>query len=59
MSFSYPSAEVIAVNNRNACVAASTLCLVTLREALARVRTVWGSNFNALVSGFAQCLHGF
>ena len=59
MSFSYPSAEVIAVNNRSACVAACTLSSVTLREALASVRTVWGINFNALVSGFAQSLHSF
>lgn len=59
MSFSYPSAEVIAVNNCNACVAICMPSSVTTREAPARIRTVWGSNLNAFVSGLAQRLHSF
>ena len=59
MSFSYPSAEVIEVNNCSARVAIRMPSSVTIREAPARVRTVWGSNLNAFVSGLAQRLHGF
>ena len=36
-----------------------TSSLVTIREVPARVRTVWGSNLNAFVSGLTQRLHGF
>ncbi len=53
VSFSYPSAEVIPPNKRSACAATCMLSSVTLREAPASVRTVWGINLDAFVSGLA------